>query len=105
LAVEVAISDPKKAGEYNETLSKVMEYFNENGSHSILSSKLFLPFSKSAAIDKDTFRKLIRVQNEYIRHIKHVEIHNLCHIEKDISLGYNTTGELIFSTISQILMD
>jgi hypothetical protein len=50
--VEVAISDPKKAGEYTETMSKAMEYFNENGSHPILSSKLFLPFGKSAAIEK-----------------------------------------------------
>jgi hypothetical protein len=31
-----AISDAKKAGEYTETLSKSMEYFNENGSHPIL---------------------------------------------------------------------
>jgi hypothetical protein len=29
LVVQVATTDPKKAGEYTETLSKAMEYFNE----------------------------------------------------------------------------
>jgi hypothetical protein len=82
-----------------------MQYFNENRSHPLLSSKMFLPFGKSAAIDSDTFRKLIRKQNEYLRHIKHVEMHNLYHIDKDISLGYDTTWELISSTIHQMLMD
>jgi hypothetical protein len=91
LAIQVVISDPKKAGEFTETLSKAMGYFNENGSQPILSSKVFLPFGKSAAIDKDTFRKLIQMQNEYLNHIKHVEMHNICHIDKDISLGYDTT--------------
>jgi hypothetical protein len=106
LAVEVAISDPKKAGEYTETLSKAMEYLNENGSRPILSSKVFLPFGKSVAIDNTiTFRKLIRMQNIYLGHIKHVEMHNLCHIDKDISLGYDTTWELISSIIHQMLMD
>jgi hypothetical protein len=32
-------------------------------------------------------------------------MHNLCHIDKDISLGYDTTGEIITSTIHQMLMD
>jgi hypothetical protein len=105
LAVQVAIADPKKAGEYTEMVSKVIEYFNENGSHSIFSSKFFLPFGKSAAIDNETFRKLIRMQNKYLHHTKHVELHHLCHIGKDISLGYDTTGELISSTIRQMIMD
>jgi hypothetical protein len=82
-----------------------MEYFIENGSHPILLSKLFLPFGKSAEIDEDTFHKLIWMQNEYLRHTKHVEIHNLSHIDKDLSLGYDTTGEIITSTIRQMLMD
>jgi hypothetical protein len=103
--VQVAISKPKKAGEYTETLPKAMEYFNENGSHPILSSKVVLPFGKSVAIDNDTFRKLIRMQNEYMCHIKHAEMHNLCHIDKDISLGYDTTGEKKSRTIHQMLMD
>jgi hypothetical protein len=51
LAVQVAIVDPKKSGEYTEMLSKAMEYFNKNGSHPILLSKVFLPFDKSTAID------------------------------------------------------
>jgi hypothetical protein len=32
-------------------------------------------------------------------------MHNLIHIDKDISLGYDTTGEIITSTICQMLMD
>jgi hypothetical protein len=51
LAVKVAISDPKKAGEYTETMSNAMEYFMSNGSHPILSSKVFLPFGKSVSIN------------------------------------------------------
>jgi hypothetical protein len=82
-----------------------MEYFNENGSHPIFSSKVCLPFGKSAAIDNDTFCKLIHMQKEKLPHTKHVEIHNLCHIDKDILLGYDTTGELISSTIHQLMMD
>jgi hypothetical protein len=38
LAVQAVIANPKKAGVYTETLSKAMEYFNENGSRTILSS-------------------------------------------------------------------
>jgi hypothetical protein len=82
LAIQVAITDPKKAGEYAEILSKVMEYFSENGCHPILSSKGFLPFGKSAAIGNETFRKLIRIQNEHRHDTKHVEMHHLCHIDK-----------------------
>jgi hypothetical protein len=33
------------------------------------------------------------------------EVHYLCHIDKEISLGYDTTGESISSTIRQMLMD
>jgi hypothetical protein len=101
LVIQVAIYDPKKSGVYTETLSKAMKYFNENGSHPILSSKV----GKSAVIDKDAFRKLIQMQNEDLRRTKHVEMHNLSHIDKDISLGYDTTGEIINSTIRQMLMD
>jgi hypothetical protein len=36
LAIQVAIDDPKKAGEYTEILSKAMEYFNENGCHPMM---------------------------------------------------------------------
>jgi hypothetical protein len=97
LAIQVVTADPKKAGEYTEILSKAMEYFNENGSHPILSSKEFLPLG--------TFRKLIRMQNEHIRHTKHVETHHLCHIDKEISRGCDTAGELISSTVRQMIMD
>jgi hypothetical protein len=69
LAVQVAIPDSKKAAEYTETLTKAMAYFNENDSHPIISSKVCLPFGKVAAIDNSTFRKLIRMQNEYVHEI------------------------------------
>jgi hypothetical protein len=74
LAIKVSIADPKKAGEFTETLSKAMEYLNENGCHPILSSKVFLPFGTSAAIDNETFHKLIRMQNEHLRNTKHVDV-------------------------------
>jgi hypothetical protein len=32
-------------------------------------------------------------------------MHKLSHIDKDISLGYDTTGKIITSTICQMLMD
>jgi hypothetical protein len=105
LAIQVVTADPKKAGEYTEILSKAKEYFNENGCHPILSSKVFLRFDKSAAIDNKTFRKLIRMKNEHLSNIKNVEMHHLCHIDKEISFGYDTTGEPISSTIWQMLMD
>jgi hypothetical protein len=82
-----------------------MGYFNDNGSHPILSSKVSLPFDKSAAIDNETFCKLIRMQNEHICHTKHVEMHSLCHIDKEISVGYDTTGESISSMIRKMLME
>jgi hypothetical protein len=104
-AIQVAIPDPNKYGDYTETLSKAMEYFNENGCHPILSSKVFLPFGKSSSIDNETFRKLIRIQKEDLRNRKHVKMHHTCHIDKEISLDDDTTGEPISSTIRQMLMD
>jgi hypothetical protein len=105
LAVQVAIAYPKRAGDYTETLSKAIEYFNENGSNPILSSKVFLHFGKPAAIDNETFRKVIRMQNKYLRHTKNVELHHLCHIQNEIYLIYDTSAELISSTIRQMIMD
>jgi hypothetical protein len=78
LATQFVIADPKKAGEYTEILPKAMGYFNENRSHPILSSKVLIPFGKSATIDNETFRSM---QNEYLHHTKHVEMHHLCHID------------------------
>jgi hypothetical protein len=49
-----------------------MEYFNGNDRHPILSSKVFLPFRKRAAINNETFRKLIRMQKEYLHKIFHI---------------------------------
>jgi hypothetical protein len=45
------------------------------------------------------------MQNEYLRHTQCVEMYHLCHIDKEISFGYDITGELISSTIRQMLMD
>jgi hypothetical protein len=59
LALQVAIPDSKASSEYTENLAKAMTYLNENGSHPILFSKVFLPFGKAAAIDNETFRNLI----------------------------------------------
>jgi hypothetical protein len=75
LAVQVAIPDSEKSAEYTETLIKAMEYCNSNCSHPLLSLKVFIPFGKEAAIDNGTFKKLIRMQNEYIHKI--IEIHHL----------------------------
>jgi hypothetical protein len=86
LAVQVAIPDSKKAVEYMETLAKAMEYLNGNESHPILSSKVFIPFGKAEGIDDGTFRKLIRMQNEYLHKIKHIEINSMCNIDKEISI-------------------
>jgi hypothetical protein len=62
LAIQVTIDDPKKAGEYTEIMYNAMDYFNENGCHPILYSKVFLPFGRSTAIDNETFCKLIRAK-------------------------------------------
>jgi hypothetical protein len=104
LAVQVSIPDTKKAAEYTETLAKLMEYFNSNGSHPIISSRVFIPFGKTAVIDNGTFRKFICMQHEYLHNICHIEIHHLCNFYKDISIGYDTTGEILNSSIRQLLM-
>jgi hypothetical protein len=70
------------AAQYNETLTKEMEYFKSNDSHPILSSKVFLTFGKTAAIDNLTFGKWIRMQNEYLYKIRHIEIDHVCNIDK-----------------------
>jgi hypothetical protein len=105
LAVQVAIPDSRKAAEYTETLTKAMAYFNKKDSHPVLLIKVFLPFNKVAAIDNITFQKMIQIQNEYLHKIGHIEIHNICNIDKEVSMGHGTPGELINSTIRQILMD
>jgi hypothetical protein len=70
-----------------------MEYFNGNDSHPILSSKVFLPFGKTAAIDNGNYK------------IRHIEVHHLCNIDKEIPMGYDTTDELLKSSIRQLIMD
>jgi hypothetical protein len=45
------------------------------------------------------------MQNEYLHKIFHIEIHHLCDIDKEISMGYDTTCKLLNSSIRQLLMD
>jgi hypothetical protein len=91
LAVQGTIPDSKKAAQYTEMLTKAMAYFNENDSHPILFSKVFLPFGRVTSIDNSTFKKLIRMQNEHLYKIRHIKIHDMCNIDKEVSMGYNTT--------------
>jgi hypothetical protein len=37
--------------------------------------------------------------------IKHIEIHTICHIDKEISMDYDTTGEVLNTKSRQLLMD
>jgi hypothetical protein len=45
------------------------------------------------------------MQNEYLHKIRHIKVHNICNIDKEISMGYDTTGKLLNSSIRQLLMD
>jgi hypothetical protein len=45
------------------------------------------------------------MKNEHLPNIKHIEIHNMCHIDKEISMGYDTMGDALNSTSRKLLMD
>jgi hypothetical protein len=45
------------------------------------------------------------MQKEYFHNLKHIEMHNVCHINKEIMLGFDDDGETITGTIRQLLMD
>jgi hypothetical protein len=77
-AVQVAMKDGKETeAAYTNKLSKAMEFVNEHGNHPILSQCVFIPFGRGAAIDQSTFCSFIRMQNEFLHIIRHVEIHGL----------------------------
>jgi hypothetical protein len=64
-----------------------MEFLNEHGNHPILSQCVFVPFGRVAAIAPLTFCSLIRMQNEFLHNIQHIEIHVLTDINIDRHLG------------------
>jgi hypothetical protein len=106
LAIQVAIKDGKEMETNMEKLSKAMEFLNEHGNHPILSQCVFIPFGRGAAIDPPTFCSLIRMQNEFLHNIQHVEIHRLAYIDINIHLGNDMDdGEDISNSIREIFLE
>jgi hypothetical protein len=89
LAIQVAINDGKTTEAYTDKFAKSMIYVNEHGNHPVLSQCVFVPFGRGEAIDQNTFCSLIRMQNEFLHNIKHVEIHGLSDIYIELHLGIN----------------
>jgi hypothetical protein len=106
LAIQVVIKYVKETEAYTEKLSKAMEFVNEHGNHPILSQCVFVPFGRGAAIDPPTVCSLIRMQNEFLHNIQHVEIHGLADIDIDIHLGnYIDDGEDVSNSIREIFLE
>jgi hypothetical protein len=106
LTIQVAIKYGKTTEAYTEKLAKAMEYVNENGNHPVLSQCIFVPFGRGAAIDQNTFWSLIRMQNEFLHNIKHVEIHGLSDTAIELHLGINDEdGEDYANSIREILLE
>jgi hypothetical protein len=106
LAIQVEIKYGKNTEAYTEKLAKAMEYVNEHGNHPVLSQCVFVPFGRGAAIDQDTFCSLIRMQNEFLHNIKHVEIRGLSDIDIELHLGINDEdGEDYANSIREILLE
>jgi hypothetical protein len=80
LAIQVVIKDGKETETYTAKLSKAMEFVNEHGNHPILSQCVCVPFGGGAAIDPYTFCSFIRMQDDFLHNIRHVEIHGLVDI-------------------------
>jgi hypothetical protein len=90
LAIQVAIKDGNETEAYTEKLAKAMEYANDHDNRSVLSKCVFVPFvpfGRGAAIDQNTFRSLIRMQNEFLHNVKHVKIHGLFDIDTELRRG------------------
>jgi hypothetical protein len=81
LAIQVAIKDGRETEAYTEKLAKTTEYVNEHDNHAVLSQCVFVPFGHGAAVDQNTLCSLIRMQNEFLHNVKHVEIHGLSDID------------------------
>jgi hypothetical protein len=77
LAIQVAINDGKETDAYTQIFSKAMEFVNEHGNHPILSQCVFVSFGRGAVIDQDTFCSFLRMQNDILHNIRHIEIHSL----------------------------
>jgi hypothetical protein len=106
LTIQVAIKYGKTTEAYTDKLDKAMEYVNEHGSHPVLSQCVFPSFGRGAAIDQNTFCSLIRMQNEFLHNIKHVEIHGLSDIDIEIHLCINDEdGEDYANFIRDILLE
>jgi hypothetical protein len=51
------------------------------------------PFGRGSAIDQDTFSSFIPMQNEFLHHVHHVDIHGLAdidierHVDNDMDNG------------------
>jgi hypothetical protein len=79
---------------------------NKNGHHPLLSQCVFIPVGRGAAIDQDTFWSFIRIQNECLHNIRHVEIHGLADSDMDRHVGDDIDdGEDISNSIREILLN
>jgi hypothetical protein len=63
-----------------------MEFVNEPSNHPILPQCVFVPFGRCTSIDQPTFCSLIRMQNEFLHNIQHVEIHGLANIDMMVNI-------------------
>jgi hypothetical protein len=94
LEIQVAIKYGKTNQAYTKKLVKSMEYVNKHGNRPVLSQCGLVPFGYGATIDQNTFCSLIRIQNEFLHNVKHIEIHGLSDIDIELHLGIdNDDGE------------
>jgi hypothetical protein len=106
LAIQVAIKDGTETEAYTEKMFKAIEFVTEHGNHPTLSQCVFVPFGRGAAIDPPTFCSLIRMQNEFIHNIQHVDIHGLDDIDIHRHLGNGIDdGEDISKSIREIFLE
>jgi hypothetical protein len=106
LAIQVTIKDGNTTESYTEKLAEAMEYVNEHGNHPVLSQCVFVPFGRCAAIDQNTFCSLIRMQNEFLHNVQHVEIHGLSDIDIELHIGTdNDDGEDYANSIRYFLLE
>jgi hypothetical protein len=106
LAIQVVIKDGKETEACTDKLMKAMEFVNEHGNHPFLSQRVFITFGRGDAIDQNTFCSLIRMQNEFLHNIKHVEIHRLADISAELHIGNDIDdGEDYSNTIRELLLE
>jgi hypothetical protein len=106
LAIQVAVKDGKETEAYTEKLSTAMKFVNVHGNRPILSQCVFVPFGRGAAIEPPTFCSMIRIKNDFMYNIQHVEIHGLADIDIDRHLGNDIDdGEDISNSIHEIFLE